>query len=192
MDGIQNLTSHPNSPPTPSSSSQYMSPPPIWFLNPGCHFWHLPFTSSSSWSCFPTIPIFCLYQIKFYLYRSSCCGTTETNPASIHEDAGLIPLALLRGLRIHCCHELWYRSQIRLQSCVAMAGHRPAAVAPIWPLAWELPHATDVALKAKKKKKKRNLHIPIYLLFYSLNSPAILVPVTTMSFFFYHHVLSQL
>ena len=24
-------------------------------------------------------------------FRSSCCGATETNPASIHEDAGSIP-----------------------------------------------------------------------------------------------------
>ena len=32
--------------------------------------------------------------------------------------------------------------------------HRPAAAAPILPLAWELPLATPVALKRKKKKKK--------------------------------------
>ena len=32
--------------------------------------------------------------------------------------------------------------------------YRPAAVAPIQPLAWEFPHAARVALKSKKKKKK--------------------------------------
>ena len=32
---------------------------------------------------------------------------------------------------------------------------RPAAIAPIQPLAWELPYATDVALKRQKKKKKK-------------------------------------
>ena len=32
---------------------------------------------------------------------------------------------------------------------------RPAAEAPIQPLAWELPHTAGVALKAKKKKKER-------------------------------------
>ena len=32
--------------------------------------------------------------------------------------------------------------------------HRLAAVAVIQPLAWELPNATSVALKRKKKKKK--------------------------------------
>ena len=30
---------------------------------------------------------------------------------------------------------------------------RPAAVAPIQPLAWELPYALGVILKSKKKKK---------------------------------------
>jgi len=46
-------------------------------------------------------------------------------------------LALLSGLQIWCCCELWCR---------------PAAAAPIRPLAWELPYATGVALKRKKKK----------------------------------------
>ena len=32
---------------------------------------------------------------------------------------------------------------------------RPAAVAPIEPLAWELPCATSAALKKKKKKKRK-------------------------------------
>ena len=32
---------------------------------------------------------------------------------------------------------------------------RPAAVAPIKPLAWEPPYAMDAALKCKKKKKKK-------------------------------------
>ena len=32
--------------------------------------------------------------------------------------------------------------------------YRVAAVAPIQPLAWELPYAAGAALKSKKKKKK--------------------------------------
>ena len=32
---------------------------------------------------------------------------------------------------------------------------RPAAVAPIRPLAWKLPYATGAALKGQKKKKKK-------------------------------------
>ena len=36
----------------------------------------------------------------------------------------------------------------------------PAAVSPIRPLAWELPYATDVALKSKKKNKKQKKQKP--------------------------------
>ena len=32
--------------------------------------------------------------------------------------------------------------------------HRPAATAPIQPLAWEHPYATGAALKGQKKKRK--------------------------------------
>ena len=35
--------------------------------------------------------------------------------------------------------------------------HRPATVAPIQPLAWELPYATGVALKTKKKERKESI-----------------------------------
>ena len=55
-------------------------------------------------------------------------------------------LALLSGSGIwHCC-ELWYRSQTRLRSYVAVA-----AAAPVQPLAWELPYA---ALKRKEGREK--------------------------------------
>ena len=36
-----------------------------------------------------------------------------------------------------------------------MAVMWPAAVAPIWPLAWELPYAAGAALKSEKKKKRK-------------------------------------
>ena len=36
--------------------------------------------------------------------------------------------------------------------------HRPAAVASIQPLTWELPYAADAALKGKKKKKIHTHH----------------------------------
>ena len=36
-------------------------------------------------------------------------------------------------------------------------GCRPAAVAPIWPLAWEPPCAAGAAQKKKKKKKKKKI-----------------------------------
>ena len=46
-------------------------------------------------------------------------------------------LALLSGLRIQHCRELW---------------HRPAATAQIPPLAWEPPHAVGESLKNKRPK----------------------------------------
>ena len=43
------------------------------------------------------------------------------NLTSIHEDSGAIPGLVLSGLRIQRCHELRYRSQTWLGSCVAVA-----------------------------------------------------------------------
>ena len=57
-------------------------------------------------------------------------------------------LALFSGLRIQICCELWCSSQTQLRSCVAVA------VAPIQPLAWELPYAVGVALKRQPPPKK--------------------------------------
>ena len=51
--------------------------------------------------------------------ESSCCGSAETNLTSNHEDEGSI-LALLSGLRVwHCC-ELWFRSQTQFGSSIAV------------------------------------------------------------------------
>ena len=60
-------------------------------------------------------------------------------------------LASLSGLRIWHFSELQCRSQTQLGSeAVVWAGR----TAPIRPLAWELPYASDSALKRQKKKKK--------------------------------------
>ena len=57
--------------------------------------------------------------------------------------------ASCNGLRIWCCHELWCRLKRRLGSQVTAA-----AVAPVRPLAWELPCAMGAALKKQEKEKK--------------------------------------
>ena len=49
-------------------------------------------------------------------------------------------LDLLSGLRIQRCRELWCR---------------PAAVAPIQPLAWDLPYAANATLKSPLPPKKK-------------------------------------
>ena len=59
-------------------------------------------------------------------------------------------LASLSGLRIQGCSELWCRSQTSWDSVWLWLWWRPAAVAPIRPLAWEPPHATGKALKKQK------------------------------------------
>ena len=58
-------------------------------------------------------------------------------------------LSLLSGLRMQCCHELWYRLQMQfgLDPALLWLCHRPAVEAPIRPLARELPHAMGRNLK---------------------------------------------
>ena len=48
---------------------------------------------------------------------------------------------------------------------------RPAAVAPIRPLAWELPYAMGAALKSKKTKKKKKKKKEKKFYFQSLADP---------------------
>ena len=56
---------------------------------------------------------------------------------------------------------------MRLTSHVAVAVCTPAVVAPIGPLAWELPYATGAALKSMKKKKAK-LSNPLNLVHFFL------------------------
>ena len=78
-----------------------------------------------------------------------------TNPTSIHKDSSLIPglVAMSRGVGRRRSWDL----------ALLWLWCRPVAVAPIPPLAWELPYPAGVALKkAKKKKKTRNLISVLY------------------------------
>ena len=88
-----------------------------------------------------------------------------TNPTRNHE-VWVRSLALLSGLRIQRCHELWCRSQTWLGSRVAVAlaallwlwlWHRPVATAAIQPLAWEPPYATSAALEKIKQQQQQKL-----------------------------------
>ena len=65
-----------------------------------------------------------------------------TNLTSIHEDS--IP-GLAQWVKDPELSKLWCR---------------PAAVALIWPLAWEFPSAMGAALKRQKKKKK-SIFLPL-------------------------------
>ena len=78
---------------------------------------------------------------------------------SIRKDTVRSP-ASFSGLRSWCCCELWCRSQVRVrpQVAVAVAVDQASAVAPMSPLAWELPCAAHAALKKTNNKKQRVYH----------------------------------
>ena len=62
-------------------------------------------------------------------------------------------LALLSGLGIQRCRDLWCRSQKQLGSRVGGLWRRPVATAPIGPLAWVPPYAECVPLNKTKQKE---------------------------------------
>ena len=64
-------------------------------------------------------------------------------------------LASLSELRILCYHELWCKCRLSSDPALLWLWHRPAAAAPIRPLAWEPPCATGAALKTKIKTKTK-------------------------------------
>ena len=90
-----------------------------------------------------------LSTITNNMSRSSHCGTVVSQ--------GSI-LALLSGLRIWRCHELWCKLQMWLGSPLLWLWRWPVATAPIGLLAWESPYATEAALeKANRQKKKKKM-----------------------------------
>ena len=64
-------------------------------------------------------------------------------------------LALLSGLRIQRCLELWCRSQTWLDPALLWLWHRSVATAPIRPVAWEPPYAGAAAQEMAKRPKKQ-------------------------------------
>ena len=67
-------------------------------------------------------------------------------------------LASLSGLRIRSCMSCGVGCICGLDGVLLWLWHRPAAAAPIRPLAWEPSYAVSVAIK-KKKKKNYHLHV---------------------------------
>ena len=100
-------------------------------------------------------------KLIFKIEKNHCGshhGSVEMNSTSIHKDKGSIP-----GLD-QCC--------LIAESCGVGRRHGSdpvlvwlwygqAAVAPIWPLSWELPHAKGSALKKTKGKKRKKIRSPI-------------------------------
>ena len=70
----------------------------------------------------------------------------------------------LSGLRIRHCCELCVGPRCGLDPAWLWLWRRPAAAAPIQPLAWELSYATGEALKKKDPPKKGTLQMYIQLL----------------------------
>ena len=66
-------------------------------------------------------------------------------------------LASLSGLRIQHCLELWVSHRHGSDPVLLWLWYRPAAVAPIRPLAWEPPSAAGVAERKKENIKERFL-----------------------------------
>ena len=91
---------------------------------------------------------------------SSCHGSAVRNPTSTHEDAGLIPG--LSALRIQRCHELWCRSQMWLESCVAEAGGCSSNSTPS--LGASICHGCSPKKKQKAKQINKYVHPPLLFL----------------------------
>ena len=64
-------------------------------------------------------------------------------------------LASLRGLRIRIAMSCGVGRRHGSDLVLLWLWHRLATIAPIRPLAWELPYALSVALEKTKKKKKK-------------------------------------
>ena len=64
-------------------------------------------------------------------------------------------LASFSGLKIQCCPKLQHSCRCGSDPALLWLWHRPAAAAPIQPLAWKLPYTAGVAIKINKTKQRK-------------------------------------
>ena len=77
------------------------------------------------------------------------------NPASIHEDAGLIPdlAQCIKDQMLPQGCGIGHRCGLDLE--LLWLWHGPTAAVPIRPPPWELPYAAGAAVKRERKKEKK-------------------------------------
>ena len=104
--------------------------------------------SDAQWKSAVSCLLLILEVLKnFILFWSYRCGSAVTNLTAIHEVVGSIP-GLTQWLMSSVA--VTYGVGCRCSSDPELLWLWLAAVAPIRPLAWELPHAAGVALKKEK------------------------------------------
>ena len=76
------------------------------------------------------------------------------NPTSNHVDVGLIPglAQWVKGSGVAMSCDVVHRCNS--DPALLWLWRRPAAMAPIQPLAWKITYATGAALQSKKQKRK--------------------------------------
>ena len=96
-----------------------------------------------------------IFKKKKKLAFPSWLSSQQTQLASMRMQVW--SLTSISGLRIRHCPELWCRSQIWLESCVAVV--YASNYRSNWTLAWEPPYTVECGPKKTKRPKKKVLTI---------------------------------